>query len=40
MSKAIAERRTNLARLVHNYGQLTAELADKDHQITTLVDAG
>ena len=28
------------ARLVHNYGQLTATLADKDHQITTLVDAG
>jgi phospholipid/cholesterol/gamma-HCH transport system substrate-binding protein len=39
VSKAIAQRRTNLRRLVHNYGQLTAELADKDHQITTLVDA-
>jgi phospholipid/cholesterol/gamma-HCH transport system substrate-binding protein len=40
VSKAIAERRHNLARLVHNYGQLTAELADKDHQITNLVSAG
>jgi phospholipid/cholesterol/gamma-HCH transport system substrate-binding protein len=39
VSRAIAERRTNLRRLVHNYGQLTAELADKDHQITNLVDA-
>ncbi|HEX6457957.1 MAG TPA: MlaD family protein [Thermoleophilaceae bacterium] len=39
VAKAIAERRTNLRRLVHNYGQLTAELADKDHQITNLVDA-
>jgi phospholipid/cholesterol/gamma-HCH transport system substrate-binding protein len=40
VSKAIAERRHNMARLVHNYGQLTAELADKDHQIATLVSAG
>jgi phospholipid/cholesterol/gamma-HCH transport system substrate-binding protein len=40
VAKAVAERRTNLRRLVHNYGQLTAELADKDHQITTLVDSG
>jgi phospholipid/cholesterol/gamma-HCH transport system substrate-binding protein len=39
VSKAIAQRRTNLRRLVHNYGQLTAELADKDHQIANLVDA-
>jgi phospholipid/cholesterol/gamma-HCH transport system substrate-binding protein len=39
ISKAIAERRQNLARLVHNYGQLTATLADKDHQIANLVDA-
>jgi phospholipid/cholesterol/gamma-HCH transport system substrate-binding protein len=40
VAKAIAERRHNLARLVHNYGQLTAALADKGHQITNLVDAG
>jgi phospholipid/cholesterol/gamma-HCH transport system substrate-binding protein len=40
VSKAIAERRHNLARLVHNYGQLTAELADKDHQIANLVSSG
>ena len=40
MTKAIARAPPNLARLVHNYGQLTAELADKDHQITNLVDAG
>ncbi len=39
MAKAIAERRHNLRRLVHNYGQLTAELADKDHEIANLVDA-
>jgi phospholipid/cholesterol/gamma-HCH transport system substrate-binding protein len=39
VAKAIAERRTNLRRLVHNYGQLTAELADKDHDIANLVDA-
>jgi phospholipid/cholesterol/gamma-HCH transport system substrate-binding protein len=39
LSKAIAARRQNLARLVHNYGQLTAELADKDHEIANLVDA-
>jgi hypothetical protein len=25
---------------VHNYGQLTAELADKDHQIANLVSSG
>ena len=39
VTKAIAERRHNLARLVHNYGQLTAALADKDHEIANLVDA-
>jgi len=39
LTKAIAARRTNLARLVHNYGQLTATLADKDHEIANLVDA-
>jgi phospholipid/cholesterol/gamma-HCH transport system substrate-binding protein len=39
VAKAIAERRYNLRRLVHNYGQLTAELADKDHEIANLVAA-
>jgi phospholipid/cholesterol/gamma-HCH transport system substrate-binding protein len=35
----VAARRTNLRRLVHNYGELTATLADKDHDIANLVDA-
>lgn len=39
VTRAIAERRRNLARLVHNYGRLTNELADKDRELTTLVDA-
>jgi phospholipid/cholesterol/gamma-HCH transport system substrate-binding protein len=39
VAKAIAARRQNLARLVHNYGQLTATLADKDHEIADLVAA-
>ena len=39
VAKAVAERRTNLRRLVHNYGELTAALADKDHDIANLVDA-
>jgi phospholipid/cholesterol/gamma-HCH transport system substrate-binding protein len=39
VAKAVAARRQNLARLVHNYGQLTATLADKDHQIADLVQA-
>ena len=36
---AFAERRTELARLIHNYGSLTTELADKDQELTRLVDA-
>jgi phospholipid/cholesterol/gamma-HCH transport system substrate-binding protein len=39
VAKAIAARRQNLARLVHNYGQLTATLADKDHEIADLVQS-
>jgi phospholipid/cholesterol/gamma-HCH transport system substrate-binding protein len=39
VAKAVAARRTNLRRLVHNYGELTATLADKDHDIANLVDA-
>jgi phospholipid/cholesterol/gamma-HCH transport system substrate-binding protein len=39
ITKAIAQRRTNLARLVHNYSSLINELADKDHELTRLVTA-
>jgi phospholipid/cholesterol/gamma-HCH transport system substrate-binding protein len=34
---AVAERRTNLASLVHNYQSLTNELGDHDRSITRLV---
>lgn len=37
VSKAIAVRRVNMRRLVHNYGLLTTELGRKDRQITRLV---
>ena len=36
---AFADRRAGLARLIHNYGSLTTELADKDQELTRLVDA-
>ncbi len=39
ITTAVAERRHNLARLVHNYSDLTNELADKDQDLTKLVDA-
>jgi phospholipid/cholesterol/gamma-HCH transport system substrate-binding protein len=39
VTKAIARRRTNLKRLVHNYGLLTKELADSDRDLTRLVQA-
>ena len=39
VATAVAERRHNLARLVHNYSSLTNELADKDQDLTRLVDA-
>jgi phospholipid/cholesterol/gamma-HCH transport system substrate-binding protein len=39
VSRAIARRRANLRRLVHNYSSLTNELADKDGELTRLVDA-
>ena len=37
ISAAIAERRTQLRRLVHNYGELTNTLADTDGSIKRLV---
>ena len=37
VSRAIADRRANMRRLVHNYGQLTAELGRSDKEITRLV---
>ena len=38
VDRAIAERRVALSRLIHNYGSLMDELADKDHELTRLVD--
>ena len=39
VTEAIAERRTNLRRLIHNYGLLVDELGDKDRELTRLVSA-
>jgi phospholipid/cholesterol/gamma-HCH transport system substrate-binding protein len=39
LSRAIARRRQNLRRLVHNYSGLVNELADHDGDLTRLVDA-
>jgi phospholipid/cholesterol/gamma-HCH transport system substrate-binding protein len=39
VSSAVAERRTNLMRLIHNYQDLTNEVADKDGELTRLVQA-
>ena len=39
VNTAIAERRKNLARLVHNYSLLVDELGDKDKELTRLVSA-
>ena len=39
VTTAIARRRENLKRLVHNYGLLTKELADNDEDLTRLVRA-
>jgi phospholipid/cholesterol/gamma-HCH transport system substrate-binding protein len=38
-SQAIAERRHNMKRLIHNYALLLNELADKDHDLRRLVSA-
>jgi phospholipid/cholesterol/gamma-HCH transport system substrate-binding protein len=40
VQKAIAERRYNLRRLVHNYGSLVRELGDHDREIVRLVTEG
>jgi phospholipid/cholesterol/gamma-HCH transport system substrate-binding protein len=39
VTSAIARRRANLRRLVHNWGMLTAELGRNDNDITRLVRA-
>lgn len=39
VSEAVAERRHNMKRLVHNYGSLMAELSTKDKDLRTLVTA-
>jgi phospholipid/cholesterol/gamma-HCH transport system substrate-binding protein len=39
LTSAIAERRTNLMRLIHNYGDLTNTLADKDGEVTRLIQS-
>jgi phospholipid/cholesterol/gamma-HCH transport system substrate-binding protein len=39
VSEAIAERRHNLRRLIHNYGLLVEELGGKDKELTRLVRA-
>jgi phospholipid/cholesterol/gamma-HCH transport system substrate-binding protein len=39
VSKAIARRRANLRRLIHNYGLLVRELGGKDRDLTRLVQA-
>ena len=37
VTTAIAARRKNLSRLVHNYGSLISEVGDKDGELTRLV---
>lgn len=39
VTTAVASRRRNLARLIHNYGDLTSELAKNDQDLTRLVTA-
>jgi phospholipid/cholesterol/gamma-HCH transport system substrate-binding protein len=39
VSQAIAERRHNMKRLVHNYASLVDELSNKDQDLRTLVTA-
>ena len=40
LTKAIADRRTSVARVVHNLGDLTAALNTRDQQLTSLVSVG
>ena len=39
VNSAFAERRRELARLVHNYGSSVTELAKRDRELSTLVEA-
>ena len=39
VSQAVAERRHNMKRLIHNYASLVDELSDKDKDLRTLVTA-
>jgi len=39
VNSAFAERRRELARLIHNYGSTVTELATRDRELTTLVRA-
>jgi phospholipid/cholesterol/gamma-HCH transport system substrate-binding protein len=39
VTKAIATRRANLRKLIHNYGLLTAELGNNDKSLTRLVSS-
>lgn len=39
VSKAIAQRRQNMKRLIHNYAALVDELSTKDRDLRTLVEA-
>jgi phospholipid/cholesterol/gamma-HCH transport system substrate-binding protein len=39
ITKALAVRRDNIARSIHNFQKLTAAVGDKDQQLSSLVDA-
>jgi phospholipid/cholesterol/gamma-HCH transport system substrate-binding protein len=39
VTKAVAQRKTDLKELIHRYGDLTNALADKDKELRTLVTA-
>jgi phospholipid/cholesterol/gamma-HCH transport system substrate-binding protein len=39
VNSAFAERRRELARLIHNYGSSITELSTRDHELSTLVEA-
>ena len=39
LNSAVAERRRNLARLIHNYGSTISELSRKDRELTRLVSS-
>jgi phospholipid/cholesterol/gamma-HCH transport system substrate-binding protein len=39
VSQAVAERRHNMKRLIHNYASLVDELSTKDHDLRTLVES-